>query len=139
MSKGNALPYLLDTNILIYLFKNMGAVRARIAQCKDVDIRLCTPVMWELLTGAFKAQDPSSQLVRLQAVQARFNVVTFDMAAAEHAGRVRAHLEAQGTPIGPVDTQIAGMALANDLTLVTRNTREFGRVPGLRVENWFDG
>lgn len=129
---------LLDTNTLIYLFKNAGAVRTHMAQCKDVDIKLCTPVLWELTTGALKAQDPRSQLARLEAVKNRFEVVPLDLAAAEEAAKVRAHLEAQGTPIGPVDTLIAGIALSRNLTLVTRNTREFGRVGGLNVENWYD-
>lgn len=129
---------LLDSNILIYFFKNAGAVRSHMAQHKDVDIKLCTPVLWELLTGAFKAQDPRSQLARLDAVKARFDVFPFDLAAAEHAAKARAHLERQGTPIGPIDAMIVGIALSQNLTVVTRNTREFERVPGLRVENWYD-
>jgi len=132
------LSFLLDTNILIYFFKNAGAVRAHMTQCKDVDIKLCTPVLWELMTGALKAQDPSSQLARLAMVKTRFDVLPFDLAAAEHAATVRAQLESQGTPIGPVDTLIAGIALSRNLTLVTRNTREFGRVNGLSVANWYD-
>lgn len=55
------------------------------------------------------------------------------------AAGVRARLEGEGTPIGPLDTLIAGVALANQGTLVTRNTREYGRVPGLLLENWYDG
>jgi len=132
------LALLLDSNILIYFFKNEGAVRSHLAQRKDVDIRLCTPVLWELLTGAFKSQDPRSQIARLDAVKNRFDVLPFDLPAAEQAAKVRAHLERQGTPIGPVDTMIAGIALSLDLTVVTRNIREFERVPGLRVENWYD-
>lgn len=129
---------LLDSNILIYFFKNAGAVRSHMAQRKDVEIKLCTPVLWELLTGAFKSQDPRSQLARLDAVKNRFDMLPFDLAAAEQAAKASAYLERQGTPIGPVDTQIAGIALSQNLTVVTRNTREFERVPGLRVENWFD-
>lgn len=132
------MAYLLDTNTLIYLFKNMGKVRQHMAQYKDTDLRLCTPVMWELLTGAFKAQSPSSQLARLKEMENRFTVLPFDLDSARHAAQTRAHLERLGTPIGNVDTLISGIALAQDLTLVTRNTREFERVPGLRVENWYD-
>ena len=129
---------LLDSNILIYFFKNEGAVRSHLAQRKDVDIRLCTPVLWELLTGAYKSEHPASQLNKLTAVQQRFRVHAFDEASAEQAARARAQLERQGTPIGNIDTLIAGIALAHQLTLVTRNTREFERVEGLRVENWFE-
>lgn len=132
------MAYLLDTNILIYFFKNLGAVRLHMAQQQDTDIHLCTPVLWELLTGAHKSEHPATQLNKLAAVQQRFRVHAFDEASAGQAARARAQLERQGTPIGNIDTLIAGIALANQLTLVTRNTREFARVEGLRVENWFE-
>ncbi len=60
----------------------------------------------------------------------------FDDAAAELFGSIKAQLFAAGTPIGPFDMQIAAIALANGLTLVTHNTREFGRVGGLNLEDW---
>ena len=60
----------------------------------------------------------------------------FDDAAAETFGKVRAHLFAAGTPIGPNDMQVAAIALANNLILVTHNTGEFSRVPGLQIEDW---
>lgn len=132
------MAYLLDSNTLIYFFKNTGAVRHHIAQYKDMDLRLCTPVLWELLTGAFKAQNGSSQFSRLKELENRLTVLPFDLDSARQAAKTRAHLERLGTPIGNVDTMISGIALAHDLTIVTRNTREFERVPGLRIENWYD-
>jgi tRNA(fMet)-specific endonuclease VapC len=65
-------------------------------------------------------------------------IIPFDSPADEHYGRVRAHLAARGRPIGPNDLFIAAHALAIDATLITRNTDEFSRVPGLRIENWLD-
>lgn len=132
------MAFLLDTNILIYFFKNLGAVRQHVARQQDGDIRLCTPVLWELLTGAYKSERPQSQLLKLNAVRQRFRIEVLDEASADHAAVARAHLEQHGRPIGNTDTLIAGIALAHGLTLVTRNTREFARVPGLRVENWYD-
>jgi tRNA(fMet)-specific endonuclease VapC len=132
------MAYLLDTNILIYFFKNQGAVRQRMAQQQDTNIHLCTPVLWELLTGAYKSEHPNTQLNKLAAVQRRFRVHAFDEASAEQAARAWAQLERQGSPIGNIDTLIAGIALAQSLTLVTRNTREFERVEGLQVDNWFE-
>ena len=60
----------------------------------------------------------------------------FDDRAAEEYGKVRAHLAALGTPIGPNNLMIAAIALANQMTLVSHNTTEFSRVPGLAVEDW---
>ena len=131
------MAYLLDTNALIYLFKNQGNVRQRVALRQDHEICMCTPVLWELKTGALKSSQPEAALQKLAFVQSRFKLLTFDEACADQAARVRASLELQGTPIGPIDTLIAGTALAHELTLVTRNLREFQRVPGLAVEDWY--
>ena len=66
----------------------------------------------------------------------RFEVIEFDKEDARQAGEVRAWLAAQGQAIGPYDVLIAGQAVARNVILVTRNTREFGRVPRLRIEDW---
>lgn len=132
------MAYLLDSNILIYFFKNTGAVRSKLAQKREDEIHLCTPVIWEILAGTLKSQGPSNQLARLEAVQKRFSVLSFDLPSATAAAQIRAQLEQSGQSIGPVDTMIAGIGIANNLTLVTRNVREFSRVPNLKVENWYD-
>ena len=67
-----------------------------------------------------------------------YEVPPLDYASAKAAGVLRHSLELAGTPIGLVDQLIAGIAIANNLTVITRNTREFARVTGLRVENWYD-
>jgi len=64
-------------------------------------------------------------------------VLPFDIDSARRAARLRARLERQGTPIGPMDTLIAGTALAHNATLVTHNTAEFQRIPELQVADWF--
>ena len=63
-------------------------------------------------------------------------IADFDRAAAQYYGRLRATLEAAGSSLGPLDTQIAAHALALDVTLVTHNTRSFNRMPGLRLSDW---
>ena len=132
------MAFLLDSNTVIYFFKNAGQVRNHMRQHEDLDFKLCTPVLWELMTGANKARDSSAQHARLALLQERFELLLFDLAAAHHAAQVRAKLEAQGTPIGAVDTMIAGVALAHGLILVTRNVREFERVQGLQIQDWFE-
>ena len=67
----------------------------------------------------------------------RFDCIDLDINSAQKAGEVRAHLRKLGTPIGEYDLLIAGIALAHKLTVVTHNTSEFNRVPGLKVEDWY--
>lgn len=88
----------------------------------------------ELFYGAFRSRRSRTNLDRVDAL--RFPIVEFDGDDARQSGAIRAELAAQGTPIGPYDVLIAGQALNRGLTLVTRNLREFGRVAGLRVEDW---
>ena len=83
-----------------------------------------------------KSNDPAQTRAKQQAFLVQFVSLPFDDDAAEVYAIIRARLEAQGTPIGPYDLQIAAIALANNLILVTHNTREFSRVPGLLLEDW---
>jgi tRNA(fMet)-specific endonuclease VapC len=129
--------YLLDSNTLIYSFKNTGLVRERLVAQSANDVVLCTPVIWEILSGTLKSERPQGQLESLKLIQQRYVMLDFDAASMLEAANVRATLEKAGRPIGTIDTLIAGIALANKLTLVTHNTNEFSRVPGLQVEDWY--
>lgn len=86
--------------------------------------------------GAMKSHYPSKCLVSQQKFLQQFPTLPFNDDAALIFATIRAHLQRQGRPIGPYDLQIAAIALANDLTLVTHNTREFNRVGGLRLTDW---
>jgi len=129
--------YLLDTNACIrYLNGRSPKVRNRLQSLRPDDVALCSVVKAELFAGAAKSVDPAKTLARLSTFMAPFVSLPFDDPAAEVYGSVRAQLEAAGTPIGPHDLQIAAIALVNTLILVTHNTREFGRVVGLQIEDW---
>ncbi|MBA2605137.1 MAG: type II toxin-antitoxin system VapC family toxin, partial [Acidobacteria bacterium] len=91
-------------------------------------------VMHELYYGAFKSQRVEKNVARVDALQ--FPVLELDQDDARKAGEIRAHLASKGTPIGPYDVLIAGQAKARKLTLVTHDTTECVRVPGLKVEDW---
>jgi tRNA(fMet)-specific endonuclease VapC len=128
--------FLLDTNAWIHVLNNPGgAVASRLALQQPVDVLLCSVVLSELLLGAYKSSRQAANLALVALLQRQFASLPFD-AAADHYARVRAHLEALGTPIGPYDMQIAGIALAHGLKVVTHNTAEFSRVPGLSLEDW---
>ncbi len=97
---------------------------------------LCSVVKAELAYGALRSADPAANRVRVDTFTRPYRSLPFDDAAAEHFAVLRRHLESLGTTIGPYDLQIAAIALANNCTIVTRNTREFSRVPGLLLEDW---
>ncbi len=95
-------------------------------------------VLAELFYGAHHGPPnrQAANLALISQLQQRFTSLPFDDQAAGQYGEIRAYLAARGTLIGPNDLFIASIALASGLTLVTNNTREFSRVPGLRLEDW---
>lgn len=90
----------------------------------------------ELFFGAARSRNPAGTLARQRVFLDQFINLPFDDRASEYYASVRATLETQGTPIGPNDLLIAAIARAHNLTLVTANVRELGRIEGLQVENW---
>lgn len=129
--------YLLDTNVCaMYLNGRSMAIRERIQTTSAADIAVCSVVKAELFYGAMRSNNPERTLARQQEFLNLFVSLPFDDEAAMICGQIRASLAAIGTPIGSNDLQIAAIALVNNLTLVTHNTREFSRVEGLRIEDW---
>ena len=131
--------FLLDANAWIgHLRQTCPALTHRLSQYAAADVVLCSVVLGELLYGAEHsgaAHRPANRAL-VAGLRQQYVSLPFDDLAAEHYGRVRAHLASQGTPIGPNDLMIASIVLANGLTLVTHNTGEFSRVPGLTIEDW---
>jgi tRNA(fMet)-specific endonuclease VapC len=126
--------FLLDTNAVIALLNDATSKAAKRARReRPSDIAISAVVAHELFYGAFKSAHAENVGV-VDALQ--FEVIALDKEDARQAGRLRAALALEGTPIGPYDVLIAGQALAREMTLVTHNRKEFGRVPGLRVEDW---
>jgi tRNA(fMet)-specific endonuclease VapC len=127
--------YLLDTNAIIALLNDTTSpIAKRVRRHAPRDFGVSAVVIHELYYGAFRSQRVEQNVARVDAL--RFSVVEFDEEDARQAGQIRAQLASKGTPIGPYDVLIAGQARARELTLVTHNTSEFQRVPGLRVEDW---
>lgn len=129
--------YLLDTNAcIVYLNRPTSGVRRRLQSLSPQDIAVCSVVKAELFYGAMRSNNPKRTLASQEAFLKNFVSLPFDDAAARVYSRIRADLAALGTPIGPYDLQIAAIALANNLILVTHNTSEFGRVNELQIEDW---
>jgi tRNA(fMet)-specific endonuclease VapC len=129
--------YVLDTNMLIYYFKNQGQVAQRLAAVVPQEIIISTIVLFELKVGIAKSTSPTKRIQQLQQLLSRVNLVSFDRDDAMAAATIRAQLEQQGTPIGPIDVLIAGVAMARQATIVTRNVGEFSRVGGLAIVDWY--
>jgi tRNA(fMet)-specific endonuclease VapC len=130
------LIYLLDTNTCIqYLTGRNPNVARRLQRQKRSDIVLCDIVKLELYYGA-KSQRQQRNLELLKEFFQEFVSLPFDGNIAKICGQIRAQLSALGTPIGPLDLQIAAIASYHNLILVTHNTREFSRVDSLKLEDW---
>ena len=130
--------FALDTNTLIYFFKQEGQVASRLKGTPANQVFVPAVVWFELEYGVLRSSRPELQRRGMESVQRAYQILNFDAASAKSGAQIKHKLDAAGTPIGNSDLLIAATALARDLTLVTRNTREFERVPGLRVENWYD-
>jgi tRNA(fMet)-specific endonuclease VapC len=129
--------FVVDTNTLVYFFRGQGRVAERLLATPPSSLIVPSVVQFELETGVRKSNAPEQRRAQLDLLLASMLVVPFDSRCAVIAADVRARLEARGTPIGPFDTLIAATALAHDAALVTRNLREFARVDGLRVVDWY--
>ena len=128
--------YLLDTNTCIIYLKGRNLnLKQRLEAVPISEVAACSIVKAELCFGAMKSANPERNFALQQAFLKQFVSLPFDDLAATTFGVMRSQLETKGTPIGAYDLQIAA-ALANNLTLVTHNTREFERVEGLQVEDW---
>lgn len=134
------MKHLLDTNIVSYFLRDASAALSqRILDSTPDTLAISIISAGELRYGLSKLS-PSKRATelahRLSALLTAIPVLPLPADAALHYGNTRAQLEAAGTPIGGNDLWIAAHALAQNMTLVTNNTREFERVVGLRLENW---
>jgi tRNA(fMet)-specific endonuclease VapC len=129
--------YFLDANICIYALKGTyPSIERGLRGRSPQDIKIASIVKAELLYGVEKSDDPKKTLGVLEAFLFPFQVIPFCDTAARHYAIIRHELEKKGHPIGPNDLIIAAIVLARSGTLVTHNVREFGRIKGLRLEDW---
>lgn len=130
------MKYLLDTNTCIAFLKGNQTVVEKIRTIGIENLCLCSIVKAELWFGACKSERVTANQAVLKEFFAQFSSLAFDDNSIEHYGEIRALLSKAGKPIGANDFLIAAIAKANQLTLITNNTREFIRVPDLLLEDW---
>ena len=130
------MKYLLDTNTCIFALKNRGRVVEQLRRCSPEDVGVAIITIAELWFGAKKSARPGPTRREVDAFLKPLEVFPFDAAAAEVYAEYRLGLERMGRPIGERDLQIASIAAARGLIVVTHNTSEFARVSGLQIEDW---
>ncbi len=129
--------FALDANTIIHAFQGRGNVAARLAAVSPDQIAVPSIALYEVEQGVLRCNNVSRRQRQLAELIRVCRILPFDARAASAGARLRIDLERLGSKIGPLDTLIAAMTLVNGAILVTNNTREFGKVPGLVLENWF--
>lgn len=133
------LRFLLDTNLCIRVIRDRPpGLRPRF-NAEASSLCISDVVLYELLYGAEKSAKPAEHRQAVERFAARLSVLPYDSSAAAHTADIRANLERRGEPIGAYNLMIAGHARSRGLVVVTGNLREFGRVEGLRSEDWLAG
>ncbi len=128
--------HLIDTNTAIFFFRGNPQVVARWTESVPESLRISAITQYELLVGATTSQRPEVRRRQLSTLFDHVQVIPFGPAEAEAAAVIRAHLQALGQVIGPLDTLIAATARCHHLTLVSNNLREFTRIPSLHCLDW---
>jgi tRNA(fMet)-specific endonuclease VapC len=131
------MKYALDTNTLIYFFKGLGNVENHLLSEPPSEIALPSIVLFELEFGIAKSSSPRKRSNQLKDFISLVNIIPFGTVEAKTAAQIRFKSEKKGIPVGPYDVLIAACAKANNLILVTHNVKEFKRIEGLQIEDWF--
>jgi len=132
---------ILDSNTISYYFRGDPQVVPRLQALRPADLGVPAIVEYELRYGLMRLPEAAAtpRLAALTQLLRPMQLLPFDSECAAVAARIRAQLETAGQPIGPHDTMIAATAIRHQATLVTRNAREFSRVPGLQWLDWHEG
>lgn len=132
------MKYMLDTNICTYAQKRNPGVLSKLKNVWEQGIAISSITLAEMEFGIHASSNPEKHSIKLLQILSIMDILPFDSGAAEEYGKIRAYLQSTGQPIGPLDMLIAAHAKSKDLILVTHNTREFARVPELKIEDWYE-
>ena len=130
------MKYMLDTNTCIYIIKRKPVdVIDRFRRLQISQVSVSSITLSELEYGVIKSSKPQQNHLALAQFLAPMEILPYGDAVAQHYGKLRVHLEKQGTPIGSLDMLIAAHALSTGCILITNNVKEFERVPNLKINN----
>jgi len=131
--------YLLDTNICIYIIKKKPIeVFKKFKELEIGSLKISSITVAELYFGAYNSQNIEKNIETVKNFLLPFEIIEFDSKAGIEYGKIKANLRKKGQVIGELDMQIAGIALNNNLILITNNEKEFIRIKKLKIENWIN-
>lgn len=130
--------YALDTNAVIHFFKGEGKLAQNMLGKAPKNIHISMITVYELEVGVLKSKERvKEKMDQLEQFLNLCFLCPFERKESKIAAKIRTELEQKGNVIGPMDILIAACAMANGLILVTHNTKEFARVKGLKLEDWY--
>ena len=129
--------FLIDTNILIYRLKNMGNVNGNFSKYQNEPMSVSVVSYGELVYGAEKSKSVEKNLKTVNEIKEIFPISDITVNVMDVFGKIKAHVQKIGKPTDDMDLLIAATAIANDMTLVTHNTKHFENIPNLKQTDWF--
>lgn len=130
------MPYLIDTDIIIYSIKGNSTVHDRFMQNENIPKALSVITYGELLFGARKSSNPEKNLAVVHRIKELFPIIEIDSAVIETFSEIKAAAQKTGNIVDDMDLLIASTALTMNYTLVTNNKKHFSKIKGLLIENW---
>ena len=131
------MDYLLDTNICIHYFKGEFELQDKIQSIGFKNFAISEITLAELIYGSEKSQKTRKNLKVVEGFADKIEILPI-LTCLKLYGKEKARLRSLGKTIGDLDLFIGSTAIVNEMVMVTRNTREFKRLKGIRVENWID-
>ena len=128
--------YLLDTDTIIYSLKGHEGIKKNLEKHIEDPVKICVITLMELYYGAYKSERVSGNLAKIKTIESSFEIIPTGNESAETFGRLKASFQKKGTSLDDFDLIIASCALANNLVLVTNNTKHFKRIESLKLDNW---
>jgi tRNA(fMet)-specific endonuclease VapC len=128
--------YLLDTDTVIYSLKGHEYIIKNLEKHVHYPVKICIITLMELYYGAYKSEHVSGNLAKIKTIESSIEIIPTGKESAEIFGRLKASFQKKGTSLDDFDLIIASCALANNLVLVTNNTKHFKRIESLKLDNW---
>ncbi len=128
--------YLLDTDIIIYSLKAHKMVRRNLQRHLHDPIKISAVTLMELYYGAYKSKQVANNLAKIKTIESALEIIPVNREMVEIFGVLKSDLEKVGKPLDDFDLILASTAMSHNLTLITNNEKHFGRIHGLKMENW---